>query len=141
MVLDELLRVVQTGALVNDLLVAQIFEHAVVDREAMPVEGEEHHVGLDVRVNLRKLAEEISRVAAADGFQPLEVHRVLALEDVVERLRDHGHTPLDLRIANAQKFLNLKVGGDAQLVEIDELLLDGLHRVLGFGLRDVIAHG
>src|SRR5205823_13421780 len=105
---------------VKDVLVHEVFEDEIVNGKAMPVEGEEHHISLDVRMNLRQLAQKISRVTAADVFQALEVHRVFALENIIQRLRDHRHARFDLWIAHAQQFLNFKVGGDAQLIKIDE---------------------
>ena len=34
-------------------------------------------------------------------------------------------------IADAEHFLDFQVGGDAQLVEVDELLADRLHGIVG----------
>src|SRR5688572_28034684 len=139
-VLDEALRLLQVRLLVDDLLLAQVTEHLVVERHGVAVEAIQHHVRLDERVDVRELAEELARVALADRLQPVEDQSVLALEDVVQRLRDHRHALLDGRVALAEQLLDLQVGGDAELVEVDELLVDRLHRVIGAVVGDVEAH-
>ncbi len=101
----------------------------------MPVEGQEHDVGLDERLHAGQFAEELAGVALADGLEAVEAHGVLALEDVVEALGDHGDAFLDGGIADAEHFLDFQVGGDAEFVEVDEFLADGLDRRLRRGCR------
>src|SRR5207302_587396 len=57
--LDKFLGVFKAGAFVKDVLVHEVLENEIVNRKAMPVEGEQHHISLDVWMNLRQLAQEI----------------------------------------------------------------------------------
>jgi len=71
------------------------------------------------------------RVSRLEMFlQPLQVERVLALEDVVQRLGDHGHG-FSSRVTLPSRACTSRSGRDAQLVQVDEFLVDRLHGVVG----------
>ena len=59
MMLDELLGVFQARPFFNHILIRQHLQHGVVDGEGVTVEGEEHHVRFDERMDFRQLAEEL----------------------------------------------------------------------------------
>src|SRR5213078_1470750 len=98
---------------------AEHLDRLLVDREGMPVEAEEHDVGLDERMDVRQLADELAGVALADRLETVEAERVLALEDVVERAGDHRDAALNVRVADAEQLVDLQVGRHAQLVKVD----------------------
>src|SRR5688500_2851493 len=83
-VLEEALGLVERRLVLEHAFLAEVIDDLVVDRDGGRFEAEEHDVGLDERVHVREVAEELTGVALADRLEAVEAERVLLLEDPVE---------------------------------------------------------